>query len=335
MRLSHLGELVRERPQAVGSPFLDAERTTVTQVAAESRGGPESISVVIPFRGSGHELRRQVAAVAEQIDPISDELIVVLNGESPENESWLRTSVLTNVRVVHAREKAGASYARNVGAKHARGGIVAFTDADDIVQYDWISGIRAAFASSHRIQAVIGSQRNRVEGVTPSNIFRPPVALPGGTLLMQTNNLAVLRETFEVLHGFDESLPYCEDRDFSFRFADADFEYFYAENVRIDRYMPHEIRRAACKQANYTWWGHVVNQKHGRRGRSRLPRALVAVCLRAPYVLTGSKMGRSMLGSSIGVIIGELKIMMWKVRSPLAWFPGIQRRRTGVVAGGS
>ena len=304
-------------------------------MVAEWSGGADSVSVVIPFRGSGFELRRQVSAVAGQIDPVIDEVIVVLNGESPENESWLKTSGLTGVRVVHALEKAGASYARNVGAAHARGRFLAFTDADDIVQPGWISGIRTAFASNHHIHAVIGSQRNRVEGVSPSTNFHPPVTLPGGTLLMQTNNLAVLRETFEQLHGFDESLPCCEDRDFSFRFIDAGFEYRYVESIQVDRFMPHEIRRAARKQANYTWWGHVVNQKHGRRRKSRLCRALVAVCFRAPHVLTGSKMGRSMLGSSVGVIIGETRISMSKARSSLWHFLGIRDRRTGFVAGGS
>jgi GT2 family glycosyltransferase len=287
-------------------------------VVALSTGGADSISVVIPFRGSGPELRRQVSAVAGQIDPTIDEVIVVLNGESPDNESWLKTSGLTGVRVVHALEKAGASYARNVGVKHAQGRIVAFTDADDIVQLGWISGIRATFAWSPTICAVIGSQRNRVEGVAPSGNFHPPITLSDGTLLMQTNNLAVLRETFEHLHGFDEALPYCEDRDFSFRFADAGFEYRFAETVQVDRFMPHEIRRAAHKQTNYIWWGHVVNRKHGRRGQSRLPRALVAVCARAPFILTRSRMGRSMLGSSVGVIIGELKIVKAKVCSSLS-----------------
>jgi hypothetical protein len=157
--------------------------------------------------------------------------------------------------------------------------------------------------------------------------------LPGGILLMQTNNLAILRDTFEHLHGFDEALSYCEDRDFSFRFADAGYEYCYAENVQVDRFMPHEIRRAARKQANYIWWGHVVNQKHGRRGRSRLPRALVAVCVRVPFVLTGSRMGKSMLGSSIGVIIGELKISMMKARSCFSQVLGIRDRRSAIKAG--
>jgi glycosyltransferase involved in cell wall biosynthesis len=292
----------------------------------DANGGEDSISVVIPFRGSGTELRRQVSAVAGQIDPTIDEVIVVLNGASPENESWLKTSGLTGVRIVHAVEQAGASYARNVGALSARGEIVAFTDADDIVQPGWISGIREAFASSQRIRAVIGSQRNRVEGVPPASSFRPPVTLPGGPLLMQTNNLAIMRETFEGLHGFDEELPFCEDRDFSFRFADAGMGYRYAENVRVDRFMPYEIRRAAGKQVNYIWWGHVVNRKHGRRDRSRLPRALLAVCVRAPFVLTRSRMGRSLLGSSIGVIIGELKISMTQARSCLSQILGIRNR---------
>jgi len=304
-------------------------------VVAESRGSAESISVVIPYRGSGTELRRQVSAVAAQIDPAFDEVIVVLNGKSPENESWLRSSSVGGVRVVHALEKAGASYARNTGAAHARGTVLAFTDADDIVQHGWISGIREAFASSDRIRAVIGSQRNRVEGAPPSNSFQPPVTLPCGTLLMQTNNLAIMRDAFELLRGFDEELPYCEDRDLSFRFVDAGFEYCYAGSVQVDRFMPHEIRRSARKQANYTLWGHVVNQRHGRRGRSRLPRALIAVCVRTPHLLTGSKLGRSMLGSSVGVVMGEIKVMMSRVRSSLLRVIGVRGGRTGSMAGDS
>lgn len=312
-----VAERVREssRTTIVCRRRVGSRSGTVERVKSGSRDGAHSISVVVPFRGPGHGLRRQISAVSEQIDPTVDEVIVVLNGEFPESESWLKTSGPTGVRVVHALEKVGASYARNVGANHARRGIVAFTDADDVVQPNWISGIRTAFASSDGIQAVIGSQRNRVEGSPASTEFLPPVTLPGGTILMASGNCAVRRDVFAQLGGFDEDLPYCEDREFSFRFVDAGFTCLYDATVRIDRFMPSEIRRAARKQANYTWWGHVVNQRHGRHGRSRLPRAFVALGVRLPYVFTRSGLGRSLLGSTLGVIIGEMKILMSKVRS--------------------
>ena len=45
------------------------------------------------------------------------------------------------LRVVDASARRGAAYARNQGARHAAGDILAFCDADDIVSPGWLEAI--------------------------------------------------------------------------------------------------------------------------------------------------------------------------------------------------
>jgi cellulose synthase/poly-beta-1,6-N-acetylglucosamine synthase-like glycosyltransferase len=140
-------------------------------------------------------------------------------------------------RVVVLRERTrGAAAARNAALARAGGEVVAFTDADCVVDPDWLA----------HLVAPLGDPRVGIAGGTilarrPANdverfgerihdhrsaieVFRPPYAI--------TMSWASRRAVLSELGGFDERFRRCQDADLSYRVSQAGYQLrFVAEAV--------------------------------------------------------------------------------------------------------
>jgi GT2 family glycosyltransferase len=192
----------------------------VSTPGSPDAGPRPAVSVVMPFAGSPVEATHALATLAElQILP-GDELILADNsGTAPADG---------RVRVVRADGESSPSYARNVGAEHARGDWVLFLDADCTAPADLIDRYFAQSVADD-IGALAG-------GVVPA---------PGGAGLAArygasksfldqgahlahpympravAANLLVRRAAFESVGGFYEGVRAAEDTDFSWRIQRA------------------------------------------------------------------------------------------------------------------
>jgi GT2 family glycosyltransferase len=185
--------------------------------------GPVEVSVVIPVFNPGGLLRQQLRALASQQFHESWEVVLVDNGctdgslgVAGEFDQQLA------LRVVNARDRRGAAHARNRGACEAYGQWLAFCDSDDVVAVDWLAHLWTARSGG-----------DLVTGACDVTLLNAPALLNarggpeyGRTLLdgpcrflpfAPSGNLIVKRDTFLRLGGWDESLLYCEDVDFSWR----------------------------------------------------------------------------------------------------------------------
>lgn len=115
----------------------------------------------------------------------------------------------------------GPAAARNLGAKHASGRFLAFTDDDCRVGPGWLQAFEEHFVETP--QGVVGG---RTVNALPDDVFaEASQALVSylygyyeqrGAPFIASNNLAVSRDLFERLGGFDERFPLAggEDREF-------------------------------------------------------------------------------------------------------------------------
>lgn len=166
-------------------------------------GRQSRVSVVVPTRDRPEDLRRCLAAL--EIQTISIETVVVEDAEGR-----------------------GPAWARNEGARRARGEVICFTDDDCAPFPGWAEALAVPILEA-KAQATAGPT-HMAAGATPADLAweaivtylqqqaaKPGTSSPG---FAATANLACSRDLWERL-PFDESFPAAagEDRDWAERAA--------------------------------------------------------------------------------------------------------------------
>jgi glycosyltransferase involved in cell wall biosynthesis len=185
---------------------------------------PDSLdlSVVVPARDAAGTLPAQLDALRAQAWEGSWEIVVVDNASSDATPRLVAAAAAADLRVrlVSATAARGPSYARNLGAREARGRALAFCDADDVVAPGWVAAIGAALAADPFVC-----------GPVELAALNPPWLAAsrgtGGTIEAQrfemrfpfasSCNVGITRDLFTALDGFDETLAVGEDIDLSMR----------------------------------------------------------------------------------------------------------------------
>ncbi|HVC69150.1 MAG TPA: glycosyltransferase family A protein [Acidimicrobiales bacterium] len=227
------------------------------------------ISVVLPVRDGLPWLDAQLAALAAQQWDGPWEVVVADNGSADASadlaRSWGRRC--DRIRVLDASHRSGPAAARNAGVRAARGEMLAFCDADDIVQPGWIAACVAGLADA---DLVAGSfDMASLNGMTPG---APSAAatdqlgfLPAGLAA----NLAVRRPAFDAVGGFGEQLFVGEDIDFCWRLQLQGFRFAPAPDAVVAKREPADpwvlFRRALA----YGRCGPLLYRRYRQQGARR------------------------------------------------------------------
>lgn len=202
------------------------------------------VSIVVPTHRNPGPLRQTLASLRQLEYPADRYEIVVVDDGSNDGTALAVGAVtgeLPKVRY-HEQPRAGAAAARNQGARLASGEILIFVDDDMVVPPELIARHLEALRR-HAPVAVCGYREFAPElaaelSSTPFGRFRLAVEPrqewgdgyerriqesngncrphPGG---LTANNLAIRRDDFFTIGGFDEGFPYAgyEDQDFAVR----------------------------------------------------------------------------------------------------------------------
>jgi glycosyltransferase involved in cell wall biosynthesis len=179
------------------------------------------ISVVVPVRNGMPWLEQQLRALAEQECHEPWEVVVVDNNSNDESwsvaQNWV--SRFPMIRLVDASRVRGPGATRNAGVDAAHGELLAFADADDVVQPGWLTAHVLALAEADVSAGVFDpwSLNGRSRPSSPSYAPPPAMTLFGFLPAAGSNNLALRRRAFEDLGGFAEDLMTGEDFDLSWR----------------------------------------------------------------------------------------------------------------------
>jgi len=196
------------------------------------------VSVIIPTFNRASFLREAMDSVLAQTER-DLELIIVDDG-SQDHTPGLCKGLDQRIRYFYQPNR-GVSAARNLGIQKSRGELIAFLDSDDLWmpdklarQVEWMSN-HEAIPLCHTDEIWIRRGRR----VNPKKIHRKsggwiyPLCLP--RCMISPSSVLIRRRLFEIVGGFDESLPICEDYDLWLRITSR-FEVGYlAEPLIIKR----------------------------------------------------------------------------------------------------
>jgi hypothetical protein len=193
----------------------------------ESQGARSSrvdVSVIIAAKDAVATLPAQLAALAAQHPPLRWEVLVADNGSTDRTADVVREASRTfpGLRLVDAAGTPGAGAARNAAAEVARGELLLFCDADDVVAPGWATGLHRALG---RDDVVAG----RLEwALLNDSTAQRSRALPQVEGLQRTeplpwlecassSNLGIRRDLFRRIGGFDTRARYLQDTDLCWR----------------------------------------------------------------------------------------------------------------------
>lgn len=185
------------RPPALGVGIAEGELLRNT---SQESGTPVEVSVVMPCYNVEHTVVRQLVALTTQEGAPRFEVVVVLNGCTDHSAEVIGEFAVQhpelNLRIVSSPK--GRARARNRGVEVARGEIVAFCDADDVVFPDWLRHLAERVQTVHGLvggslvhRGVNPPELLRVYGLDPEE--RDPAELPD----LPPDDLSKLREVAE------------------------------------------------------------------------------------------------------------------------------------------
>ncbi|WP_414902747.1 glycosyltransferase [Sphingomonas flavalba] len=239
-------------------------------MTASMEDGPALVSVVIPHFNQVTAAARCLESLRAQSWPAERTEIILVDNGSVQDLAPLRAA-FPEVTFLIERE-AGPGPARNLGARSARGSLLAFIDADCRAHPDWLRQAVAGLAAPGATGVVGGDVR--IDFGDPAR----PTALEGYEAVFAfrqreyiekmrfsgTGNLAVMADVWAKI-GLFGGIGIAEDRDWGQRAAIAGHPARYVPGMIV--YHP---ARAAFADLESKWRRHIAHDRAGPRGRSRL-----------------------------------------------------------------
>lgn len=231
---------------------------------------------------SAATLGEQLAALADQTYEGAWELLIDDNGSTDESiaiaRRWL--GALPHLRVIDASERRGDPGARNLGALHARGEILAFCDSDDIVDRDWLRWIVAGMGD-HDMVVGACQLRNDAE-------LSGPGAPSGARMLGHEGgygylpygvsaNMAVSADAYRRLGGFREDYPVGYDIDLCWRLQQTGLRFGLAPKAVVYKRARGTTRGAWRQHFVYGQGDVVLFRRFRRQGMPRNVRLAIRV----------------------------------------------------------
>lgn len=216
------------------------------------------VSVVLPVLNGADTIGGQLAALAAQTYEGPWEVVVADNGSTDgTRELVVGYSGRLSLVLVDAAARRGAAAARNAGARRARGDVLVFCDADDVVAPGWLAELVAALDGADAAGGAIDSAALN----DPVSLqWRPP--LPESSLPIShgflpyalTANVAFRADAFFQLDGFREDYPAGEDVELMWRAQLAGLRVAFAPDAVV-RYRYRAGLKALLRQ--YVQYGTI------------------------------------------------------------------------------
>jgi len=253
-------------------------------------------TVVVPTYARPGPLAACLGALAALDYPADRFEVVVVDDGSPEPADAVAEGFTGRFQLRVLRQtNNGPAAARNAGAKTARGRWLAFTDDDCRPDPGWLTALRHAFDAAP--DALVGG---RTVNVLTANPYAEASQLLIDYLygyynrperrdwFFASNNLALPRDAFAALGGFDTRFPRAagEDRELCNRWSSSGLPFHYASDAIIQHAHAMTLRGFIRQHATYGRAALHFHRTRHARGQGCLtpePFSFYSGLLRSPF----------------------------------------------------
>ena len=278
-------------------------------------------SVVIAYYRGLPDLEVQLTALAAQDHPGAFEVVISDNEGDPALAEMIAAHPLRErlgLRRVDSSDVAGTSHARNVGTRAAVGEKIVYCDQDDAVHPGWLSAMVAALDDADIVGGPLERETLNDPVVAGWRALPDPDEPPvlGRFLPMSFGcNLAVRREVFDAVGGWDESYPTAgSDVEFCWRVQTAGYRFGYAREAMVAYRYRTGMRESWHQVIDYGREEARAARAFGAPGRSLWWTAahvgvVVAMCPVFPWAWSRRRRGEWVwtTGNLVGRIAGSLR----------------------------
>jgi GT2 family glycosyltransferase/glycosyltransferase involved in cell wall biosynthesis len=263
LRANAMGNAARQQARMFYSwERISSELGTLLGRCFEAlRGERPYFSVVVPTFERHELLNRLAANLATQTERDFETIII-----DQSSRPWPNRNLDYGLDMLYIHtDVRGPGFARNTGAKFARGKVIAFIDDDCEPLADWLAGAREEFES----QDIVG-----IEGLVQSARVGDPewrsVTNDGFEGMgFMTANLFIRSEVFQAINGFDVTfgdLPFREDTDLGWR-AQEKGKIMFSRKARV--YHPPQprslLRESLESRSRYFERDALLLRKHPKK----------------------------------------------------------------------
>jgi len=224
------------------------------------------VSIVVPFYNPGVSILNLLDSIFKLDYPIDKfELILLVDDGSTDDSIGLVKEYLKSLKnkyqlqLIRLENNLGPAAARNRGIWAARGNIIAFTDADCIVDREWLKYITVSFMKPN-IAGVFGKI------ITDKrNLIFPLEVAPIGHKYI-TANCAYRREILLEIGGFDERFkqPFRENTDLALEIIKKGYSIIFEEKAIVYHPSRKNNLKRIVKEAFLHQYDVLLYKKHSK-----------------------------------------------------------------------
>jgi len=203
-------------------------------------------SVIIPTYNRCYVLWRAIQSVLRQTFPYF-ELIIIDDGSQDDTAKLAQQFTDPRLRYFSLKKNKGASAARNVGLKKAKGELIAYLDSDNIWHNDFLEVMDKAFRrqpkkilgfckKNYRLIIQDGEEEKPWrDEFTYTRRYFDLKRLWQRRILIDTNSLVHKRKEILALGGWDEKQKFWEDWELTLRISEKyPRGFFYVNRALVD-----------------------------------------------------------------------------------------------------
>jgi GT2 family glycosyltransferase len=234
-------------------------------------------SIIIPTKNNADILERCLKSIRNLDYPTDEIEVVIVDGHSTDNTVEIARKYECKVVYEDVGTIGGA---RNIGVKHSRGDYIVFTDADCVVDKDWLKNLVKEF-KDEKVASVGGPNITPEDDTEFAKCVGEVLKLLSSTGARYafsadrvleiyhnpTCNSAYRKSIFQEVEGFNPKLVTCDDEELDYKIRKKGYKILFTPYARVYHYRRPTWKRFAKMAWNYGVGRGQVIKLHRELGK--------------------------------------------------------------------